>query len=263
MSPQQPFNLDFDKALGQEMIQAVQLFAGCFCCKKPNPSKTCSRCQVSMYCDQDCQKTDWKSSGVNAGHHKELCSVYCDNRADTNGLKGSPIPVCLYSIHEIDEDSFVISMRERSDLFLQELGKYQQQQSERIGLSFQTSVIKLLGGKIRLAAAVTLMFDSKLSTVNYVFLETVDEGPVAEERLYPKQGGSGDISTAAEEKVVEGWVAFIGRLREISNVSVKSITFGRGLMWVADKTSFEERLEEANGGHIMWIPDTQHSLGLL
>jgi hypothetical protein len=262
MPTQQPFNLDFDKALGLELIQAVQLFAGCFCCKKPNPSKTCSRCLVSMYCDLDCQKKDWKSSGVNAGDHKQMCSVYCDNRDDLIGVKGS-IPICLYSIHEIDEDSFVTSMRERSDLFLKELGKYQRQKDERIELSFQTSVIRLLGGKIRLAAAVTFFFDSKLSTVNHVLLETVDEGPVAEERLYPRQGGSGDISVAAEEKVVEGWVAFIGRLREISNMSVKSITFGRGLMFVADKSSFEERLEEANGGHIMWIPDRQHRLGLL
>jgi hypothetical protein len=260
---QHSFNLDFDKELGQELIQAVQLHVGCFCCKKPDPSKTCSRCQFSMYCNQECQKTDWKSSGVNAGDHKQLCKTYCDNRGGENGMQGS-IPVCLYSIRAIDEASFVMSMRERSDLFLQEFGKYQQQQqSERISLSFQTSVIRLLGGRIRLAAAVRVWVDSKLRTVNHVLLETVDEGSEAEQRLYPRQGGPGTISAAAEKKVLEGWVAYIGRLHEIGNVSVKSITFGRGLMHVADKNSFQARLEEANGQPIMWVPDKQHSLGLL
>jgi hypothetical protein len=243
------------------VIREVQLETGCFCCRKPNPSKTCSRCHFNMYCSQECQKTDWKSSGVKAGHHKELCSVYCENRAGSDGMKGC-IPVCLYSIHEIDENSFEVTMRERSDLFLQEVGRYQEQQSERIGLNFQTSVIKLLGGRIRLAAAVTFVVDFKLNEVNYVVLETVDEGPEAEERLYPKQGGPGSISAAAEEKVLEGWVAFIGRLREIGNASVNSICFGRGLMFVADKNSFEARLEEANGGPIMWMPDRRHSLSM-
>jgi hypothetical protein len=257
--------LDFDKKHGQELIQTVQLHVGCFCCQKPNPSMICSRCHLSIYCNRECQKTDWKqSSGVkNAGDHKQMCSVYCDNRAGYEGLKGS-IPVCLYSIREIDEASFVMSMRERSDLFMLEFGAYQEQQSERIGLSFQTSVIKLLGERIRLAAAVTFMVsDSEIGSINHVLLETVDEGPEAEQRLYPTQGGPGSISAAAEEKVLEGWVAYIVRLRELGNASVKSITFGRGLMFVADKSSFQGRLEEANGRPIMWIPDGRHSLGLV
>jgi hypothetical protein len=263
MSPQQPFNLDFDKVLGQELIQGLQSTVGCFSCEKPNPSKTCSRCQVSMYCNTQCQKTDWKASGPNANDHKQLCSVYCENRDGLKGVKVS-IPVCLYSIHEINEDEFVSYMRVRQDLFLLELRKcYQEQhQSERIGLSFQTAVIKLLGGKIRLAAAIMLEFDSKWSTVNHVLLETVDEGPAAQERLYPSRGGAGDISIAAEKKVLDGWIAFIRSLRDFCNVTVKSITFGRGLMFVANKGSFQESLEEANGGPIMWIPDREHSRSL-
>jgi hypothetical protein len=114
-----------------------------------------------------------------------------------------------------------------------------------------------------LAAAVTFMVESEMKPINHVLLEAVDEGPAAEQRLYPRQGGPGSISAAAEEKVLEHWVAYIGRLHEISNVSVKSITFGRGLMLVADKSSFQARLEEANGQPIMWIPDGRHSLGLL
>jgi hypothetical protein len=72
------------------------------------------------------------------------------------------------------------------------------------------------------------MVDSEMMAVNYVLLETVDKGPVAEQRLCPRHGGAGSISPAAEKKVLEHWVAYIGRLHEIGNASVNSITFGRG-----------------------------------
>ena len=143
-----------------------------------------------------------------------------------------PIASCLYSIHLIDDLTFELSMRQRSNLFLLELHKYQQQQDEIISLTFQTSVIQIIDGKTRLAAAVTFLVDSKLSTVNYVLLETVDEGSVAEQRLYPRQGGPGSISAAAEEKVLEHLIAYIGRLHECGNVSVLRLTYGRGLMHV-------------------------------
>jgi hypothetical protein len=39
--------------------------------------------------------------------------------------------------------------------------------------------------------------------VNHVLLEAVDEGSVAMQRLYPRQGGGGYISAAAEENVLE------------------------------------------------------------
>jgi hypothetical protein len=260
MSPQ--FNLDFDKEHGQFLIKAVQSAVGCFSCNKPNPDKTCSRCLVNMYCNHECQKNDWKTSGIKAGYHKELCQNYCENRAEENGMKGA-IPICLYNIDLLDEELFVSSMRERSNLFLQELEKYQQQQGERIGLSFQTSVVKPVGkGRIRLAAAVSFMVDSEMMTVNHVLLETVDEGPVAVQRLYPRQGGAGSISAEAEKKVLEHWVAYIGRLHQRVNVSISSITYGRGLMNVADKSSFQASLEEANGGAIMWMPQMRYSLGL-
>jgi sulfatase maturation enzyme AslB (radical SAM superfamily) len=98
MPPQQLFNFDFDKEHGQKLIEVVQLNVGCFGCNKPNPDKTCSRCQVNMYCNQECQKTDWKMSGENAGLHKHLCQTYCENRAEQHGVMG-PIPSCLFSIH--------------------------------------------------------------------------------------------------------------------------------------------------------------------
>jgi hypothetical protein len=258
---QQPFNLDFDKEHGQELIHAVQLQAGCFCCNKPNPGMTCSRCLVSMYCNQECQRTDWKSSGVNAGDHKHLCKNYCENRAEEDGMTPA-IPICLYCVDLIDEGVFEISMRERSDLFLQELGRYQRQKGGRIELSFQTYVNKLVAGGIRLGAAVSFMVnDSEVRTINHVLLETVDEGRAAEQRLSPRQGGPGFISAAAEEKVLEHWVAFIGRLHEISNASVSTIKYGSGLMIVANKSSFRARLESANGGAIIWVPNMRYSLG--
>jgi hypothetical protein len=254
MPPQQPFNLDFDKEHGQDLIKTVQEHIGCFSCNKPNPSKTCSRCQVSMYCNQDCQKTDWKSSGVNAGDHKELCKYYCKIRGEEDGRKPA-IPICLYFTDLICEGLFESSMRERSDLFLQELGKYQQQKDERIELSFITYVINYTEGKIRLTATVSFMVDSEKRTINDVLLESVDEGPAAEERLRQGGAGRGSISAAAEEKVLEHWVAYIGRLREISNASVSSIKYLCGLKEVANKSSFQEgsrkrMVGQSSGCHI-------------
>jgi hypothetical protein len=257
MPPQQPFNFDFDKEHGQELIEAVQLNVGCFNCYKPDPDKTCSRCQVSMYCNQECQKTDWK-----AGHHKHFCKTYCENRAEQDGVMG-PIPICLYGIDLIDEFTFEFSMRKRSELFLQELHKYQQQEGEIIDIFVQLSVIQILDGKISLAAALSFMVDSKTRTVTTVLLETVDEGPVAEERLQCIQGGPGFISAAAEKKVLEHWVAYIGRLRNECTADVNSITYGRGLMHVADKSSFRASVEAANGGEIIWVPNRGYSLYLL
>jgi hypothetical protein len=257
MPLQQPFNMDFDKEHGQDLIKAVQEHTGCFCCNKPDPTKTCSRCHVNMYCNTQCQKTDWKSSGINAGNHKNHCQTYCENRAEEHGVKGA-IPTCLYSIYLIDEAMFVYYMRERSDLFLREFGKYQQQQRERVYLTFQTSVVEIMGKRIRLAAALTFMVDSEMKTVNHVLLETVDEGLAAEQRLYPRQGGAGGISAAAEAKVLEHMVAYIGRLHECGNVSVRRLTYGRGLMHVANKSSFRARVDAANGEAILWLPAPEH-----
>jgi hypothetical protein len=262
MPQREPFNFDFDKEHGQKLIEAVQLNIGCFCCNKPDPDKTCSRCQVSMYCNQECQKTDWKKSGINAGHHKQLCKTYCEHRAEQDGVMG-PLPICLYEIHLIDEAMLLHSMRQRRDLFLQELHKYQQQQGEIINLFVQLSVIQILDDKISLSAALSFMVDSKKRTVSTVFLETVDEGPVAEQRLQCRHGGPGVISAAAEKKVLEHWVAYIGRLRNECSADINSITFGRGLMHVADKSSFQASVEAANGGEIIWVPNRHYSLYLL
>jgi hypothetical protein len=100
--------------------------------------------------------------------------------------------------------------------------------------------------------------DSKTKTINHVLLETVDEGPAAVQRLHPRQGGAGSISAAAEERVLEHWVDYIKRLHEISNASVSSINYGRGLMHVANKSSFRARLETANGGAITWVPNMRY-----
>jgi hypothetical protein len=264
MTPQSPFNsLDFHKEREDYLINALQEQVGCFNCNKPNPSKTCSRCKVSRYCDRECQKTDWKESGVDAGHHKHLCEVYCDNRSEVNGINGA-IPICLYSVDFIDEGIFVFHMQERGRLFLEEVNRYQIQQGTKMGLFFQTSVIKLLGNGIRLVAAVSFHADGKHWTVNHVLLETVDDGPEPEKRLYPRSGGPGTIATAAEEEVLEHWVAYIGRVHEIGNASVSGITYGRGLMHVADKRDFQKKLDAANSPKkIMYLPDSRYAFGLL
>jgi hypothetical protein len=112
-----------------------------------------------------------------------------------------------------------------------------------------------------LAAAITFRVDSGMRMVNHVLLETVDLGPDAVHRLYPRDGGAGSISAAAEAKVLEHLVAYIGRLHECGNVSVRSLTYGRGLMHVASKSGFRARLEASNGRAIFWLPDTRYSLG--
>jgi hypothetical protein len=251
-----PFNLDFDKELGEHIIEIVQGHAGCFCCNKPDPPMGCSRCKVARYCNQDCQKTDWSVKGEDAGYHKQLCGVYCENRAEENGMKGA-IPICLKSIDLIDEDMFMMAMRTRSSLFLREIQKHGEEGG--IKVSFQTSVIKLLG-KVRLVAACSYVSkDFTRVSLNHVLLENVDEGAQAEQRLYPSSGGAGSISEEAEEKVLDHWVSFMGLLIE-SGMRVVSITYGRGLMAICEKKSFQEKLEAVGDGMIMWIPDVRYSL---
>jgi hypothetical protein len=263
MPPRQPFNFEFDKEHGEKLLKVVQLYVGCFWCRKPDPGKTCSRCRVSVYCDRDCQKNNgWKTSGDKPGNHKHFCKAYCESRCEENGVNGA-IPICLYYNRLIDDQTFELSMRERSDLFLQELHKYQQQQEgELINLFVQLSVVERVDEKISLAATVFFMVDSERKTVKHVLFETVDEGSVVVQRLSPKQGGPGSISTAAAEKVLEHWVAYIGRLHEECNAPVSSITFGRGLVHVADKRSFQASVKAANGGAIMWMPDNRFTLGI-
>jgi hypothetical protein len=171
-------------------------------------------------------------------------------------MKGA-IPICLKSIDLIDEDMFMMAMRTRSSLFLREIQKHGEEGG--IKVSFQTSVIKLLG-KVRLVAACSYVSkDFTRVSLNHVLLENVDEGAQAEQRLYPSSGGAGSISEEAEEKVLDHWVSFMGLLIE-SGMRVVSITYGRGLMAVCEKKSFQEKLEAVGDGMIMWIPDVRYSL---
>jgi hypothetical protein len=263
MPPLQPFNFDFDAEHGQELIKIVQSYVGCFFCNKPDPGKTCARCLVSMYCNQDCQKKDWKTSGENAGHHKHLCKTYNENHAKREGAMG-PIPISLFYVDWIDEGTFESSMQERGELFLQELHRYQQERGEIIRLFAQLSVIRMIDGKISLTAAVSFLVNGERgSTAAFVMLETVDEGEVAENRLNPRGRGPGDISTAAAAKVLECWCAYIRRLRNECSANIYSVTYGRGLMHVADKSSFREIVEAANGDTVVWVPNTEHSMFLM
>lgn len=259
------FNYAFYEEHGKELISILQKSEGCFACRKPNPTKRCSRCKVAMYCSQSCQMKDWKKA---TGHHKELCGIWCDNRGSgPEDEDGSSIPICMKSCGYLPDDLMLLEMRRRGDLFIDEIKRCVG--AGEIGypiLSFQTACIWNLGS-IRLGASASFYSRSlsKVVVVNHVLFDTVDEGEDAKQRLHPSNEGSGEISEKAKGLVVAKWTEFVGRISE-RGLRVQSITYGRGLMWLSEDEAATKRIEESNGGvdgehrSIMWLPSMDHAM---
>jgi hypothetical protein len=241
-----PFNKDFDQDFDKQLIDVYKQQAGCFACRKPDASLKCARCQIAFYCNRDCQVQDWK------GQHKQLCNTWCDNRAEEDGCKG-PVPICMRSCGFIGENSMVQAMQVRRDLFFKEVKRAAAPTGLRLSLT--ASVIGMFG-KIRLVAIVHLVDeDFQQINVSHVLVDTVDEASnAAVNALYQ---GSGTISDATREKVLEGLCVLATQAKEHGGLVV-SMTFGRGLMFLTDCKPFQERVNEAAGFKIMWVPDKQY-----
>lgn len=261
MAASSPFNIDFDHADHQELIAILQRSLGCFACNKPDPPKTCSRCKVAKYCNKECQAKDWKEY-----HHKEICTCWCDNRSsdESKGLLAHSIPIAMAGCDWLPEDILMKEMKHRSNLFFQEIKNCDDVKSTN--LAFQSAVIEIVGG-IYLVGAASFFSNSQeaVLSVNHVLFEKVDEGEEARHRLYPSNGGSGEISDNTKSLVVDKWTEFVGRMSEF-DLHVSSVTFGRGLMWLSDDDDSREKIETHNGQvhgvhrRIIWMPSMDYAM---
>jgi len=155
---------------------------------------------------------------------------------------------CAY----IREEDFVLAMRVRTELFMEEMRRLEP------NVSLQVSCIPMLG-KIRfvVGAGMNRVVDGEPPTftqifVNHVLLETIDEGDTAVAHL---QQGSGTLSDSAKEKALQG-LCVVAALLKDNGANVRAITFGRGLMFI-DK-NFEEKVNAFAGMKPFWIPDIRY-----
>ena len=127
-------------------------------------------------------------------------------------------------------------------------------------------------GRARLQCAVTIHdeesevgFGQGVATVNHVIFEAIDDSNDDEnnnddvrKQLHPPDGRSGDISKKARACVIEILKTFIRKVNNRYGISVQSINYGRGMSWVREDDSRDDKkqLEDANGGSIIiWMPE--------
>ena len=181
------------------------------------------------------------------------------------------VAIGLRSVVLIDEEQCSKAMRDRADDFLKEAKRCLDVYLENDKFGFRKATIGLAAavvynmGKPRLQCAATVHdSDSEIgvghggATVNHVLFEAVGDGGVEVRRLM----GSGDISVSFREHVVEKLKAFFVRAKTFG-VSIQSITFGRGLGWMADEDFRDDKkeLEKINGGNlIIWMPDIRYGI---
>ena len=210
---------------------------GCFECGAPSPRLRCSRCKLAKYCNPDCQKTDWKKT------HKSLCRTYLES-ATTSGKSGSnlqsdPMPILLKSVGLISEDNFVKTMRERKDLFLELVSKFQITSHHNIPVSmdFTCSVVDMFD-KLRIVADASFVVvadngDQK-TIVPHILVEVVDDDQSAINACL--QNG-GLISDEAFAKVVDTWSSFYEKPRN-SNIALVTLACGNGLVDRVDELKY-------------------------
>jgi hypothetical protein len=150
----------------------------------------------------------------------------------------------------------VQGLQVRRDLFLKEIKRV----VDGPGLSFSlvAGVIEMLG-KIRLVLGAHLLDDSmKKIHVNHVLVHTVNKAddPAHVNRLYE---GSGALSAASKTNVLLGLTEFAELAKEHRGL-ITSITFGRGIMYIAGDKGFQESVEHAAGNKILWIPDVRYKV---
>lgn len=211
--------------------------------------------------------------------HKKVCKVYRDNiapdtRPEVKGQKGA-VAIGLLSVEIIDEHQCSKAMKDRADSFLEEAKRCLDIDLKNDKYGFRKATIGLAAavvynmGKPRLQCAATVHdsdsevgFGQAQMTVNHIIFEAVgDGGEEVRRRLHPVRG-SGDISEECRERVVEVLKAFFLRAKKYG-ISIQSVSFGRGLMWMRDEEFRDDKkeLEEVNGGDlIMWMPDMGYAM---
>lgn len=209
-----PFNPDFAKELEKASMEALAQ-TGCFNwhCRKPNPTKRCSKCGVAVYCSKQCQIKDWKDVH---DPHKTICNAYCANTsaAEWKGTKGQEFPafIGLASIGLLLEKDLFLMMKRRADVFLKELKRIDDIAAKNSARKYTSSIgitanVVYNFHKHILQCSVNF-FDSeveygphKLSKpecVHYIVFEPIGEGGEDVQRRLHPGFGPGDISTRTD-----------------------------------------------------------------
>ena len=233
------YSPDFDKELGDELVEAVQKSVGCFECGNPDPKLRCSRCKLAKYCNQECQKGDWKKA------HKDLCSTYVMNREPQgSGSPGGAVPILVKSVGLISEPMFVKCMRHRRTVFLEAASK----SKEPIPMGFSCSVVDMFD-RLRVVAAPSFVDGNwKRHLVPHLLVEVVDD----DQAIQTWHGR--DLSNEAFEKVVDVWVLFYKELCD-ANIKVVSVTCGSGLVDRLDE--FQAKLDSKGVSGLSLMPSIQ------
>lgn len=126
-------------------------------------------------------------------------------------------------------------------------------------MSLVAGVIEMLG-HIRLVVGAQFLDGDSLEkiNVNHVLVHMVDksENPDHVKNLYE---GSGTLPEASKTNVILGLTDLAEMARE-HRALITSITFGRGIMYIAEDKGFQKVIEAAAGRNILWIPDMRYAV---
>ncbi|CAB9518656.1 expressed unknown protein [Seminavis robusta] len=236
------FSPDFDEEQGQSLIQAVQESIGCFECGEPNAKLRCSRCKLAKYCSPACQRADWKKS------HKQLCSMYLENKEPRGNTPGAPIPILLRNIGLIGEENFEVCIQNRRALFLQAASR---SSKKPLPMSFSCAIVPTFQ-QLRLVIAASFQDDKdKFHEVPHLLFDVIEEEPDAIQKFEQQPHC---ISVRALHKVAEAWVEFYVQLED-ANIHPLAITCGAGLHDRID--DLQEKLTKKGVSGLGFVPSEQ------
>ena len=252
------FNPDFYATRELEVTKKWQTMWGCFNCGNRNEGaakKTCSACNIAVYCNRKCQRDCWKGNHGGAPHSR-ICKEMCAFKSRKLG----PLPILVNNYPGmVSNDVIEAEMRNYGDLFIEEAARSLRTKYISLQvLCFEDNynIVRLVG---------TAMFGGgggpagAQIIINRVLFYEVDRGITAGRNVEPSDGTSGSISKQAKKRVVTHIADFVVRLRS-KGIGVMSICYGRGLMWLSEDDDDAKRvINSANGGSvIIWTPDSHY-----
>ena len=231
---------DFDKELGDKLIEEVQEIVGCFECGTPAPKLRCSRCKLAKYCHAECQKTDWKKT------HKSLCRTYLETSRGSSDNNPDPVPILLKSVGLLSEPMFVKSMLQRRVVFLEAVASQKTEGTTMIFMDFTCSVVDMFD-KLRIVADATFQvyennYKQKV-VVPYILVEVIDDSQAAIQACHKNDG---KLSDEAFAKVLDTWVIFHQQLCEAS-IKLGTLTCGNGLVNRIDELKYKLEAKGVSG----------------
>ena len=263
--PQLLFNEDFysDRRKNEFNKKLGTKWTSCFNCHRPDAKKICTGCNVSRYCNRNCQILDWKRIGssctcndpscmVPTTSHKILCKRIHHYKSD--GLS-KPLPILLDRFYPsmISPQETEAEMMISGNLFIDELVRISVSKIDLAVICVNDRVdhpiVRLIG------CANLVRFLHGVGAVERVFFHEIDRGDESVRRLAIAdcKDCKSDIcefdliSAKAKKKVVPHIVDFVKRLNA-KGVKVNSLRCGFGVKWLAKNEDFLINLKAANSG---------------